>query len=67
MPLKRGTSAKTVSGNIRELHQGKTYAQTRAKYGKAKANKQAVAIALSTRRKSGKRGGKPDEISRGRR
>lgn len=52
MPLKKGTSKKTVSKNIRELHQGKTYARTRKKFGAKKANKQAVAIALNERRKS---------------
>lgn len=51
MPLKKGSSKKTVSANIRELHTGKTYAKTAAKFGKGKANKQAVAIALSTARK----------------
>lgn len=54
MPLKRGKSKATVSTNIRELHGGKTFAHTAKKFGKAKANKQAVAIALSTARKSGK-------------
>lgn len=52
MPLKRGKSNKVVSQNIRELHTGKTYAKTEKKFGKAKANKQAVAIALSEKRKS---------------
>jgi hypothetical protein len=52
MPLASGTSRATVSGNIRELHTGKTYARTKAKFGKDKANKQAVAIALSQKRKS---------------
>ncbi len=51
MPLKRGSSRKTISSNIEELHTGKTYAKTRAKLGKAKADKQAVAIALSQARK----------------
>jgi len=51
MPLKRGTSKKVVSENIKEFHQGKTYARTEAKYGKAKADKQAVAVALSQKRK----------------
>jgi len=52
MPLKRGSSRKTVSSNIRELHKGPTYARTRRKFGAARANKQAVAIALSQKRKS---------------
>lgn len=52
MPLKSGKSPKTVGGNIRELHEGKTFQVTQQKFGKAKANKQAVAIALSTARKS---------------
>lgn len=56
MALKRGTSKKTVSKNISEFHKGKTYAHTKAKFGKAKANKQAVAVAMATKRKSGKKG-----------
>lgn len=52
MPLKRGKSQKVVSENIAELHQGKTYAKTKAKFGKKKADKQAVAIALDRQRRS---------------
>lgn len=51
MPLKQGSSNRVVSENIRELHGGKTYARTAEKFGKEKANKQAVAIALSQARK----------------
>lgn len=46
MPLKSGVSSKTISANIRELHGGRTYEKTKMKYGKNKANKQAIAIAL---------------------
>jgi len=54
MPLKSGKGKKTISSNIRELHGGKTYAHTAAKFGKKKANKQAVAIAMNKARKSGR-------------
>lgn len=56
MPLKVGKSNKVVSKNIRELHKGKQYEATKKKYGKEKADKQAVAIALSETRKKPKRG-----------
>jgi hypothetical protein len=55
MPLQKGKSPKVVSNNIRELHTGKTFAKTEAKFGKQKADKQAVAIALSETRKSPKK------------
>jgi len=51
MPLAKGHSPKTISKNISEFHKGPTYAHTLAKFGKKKANKQAVAVALSTARK----------------
>lgn len=57
MPLKSGSSEKVISSNIRELHGGKTYAHTAGKFGKARANKQAVAIALSEARKGHATGG----------
>ena len=52
MPLTPGSSSKTIGKNIREFHTGKTYAHTRAKFGKDRANKQAIAVALSEARKS---------------
>jgi hypothetical protein len=55
MPLKRGTSQKTISSNIGEFHGGDTYAHTARKFGTDRANKQAVAVALNQARKSGKR------------
>lgn len=52
MPLKKGKSKKVLSKNIKELHTGKTYAKTEKKFGKDKANKQAIAIAFAKARKS---------------
>lgn len=52
MPLTSGKSQKTVSKNISELHSGATYAKTKKKFGKKKADTQAVAIALSKARES---------------
>lgn len=57
MPLKPGSSKAVVSQNISEFHTGKTYAHTAAKFGKDRANKQAIAVALSTARKYGKASG----------
>lgn len=53
MPLTKGSSRKTVSKNIVELHTGKTHAKTEAKSGKKAADKQSVAIALDQARRSG--------------
>lgn len=52
MPLKKGKSKKTLSSNISEFHKGKTYSKTRKKFGKKKANKQAIAVAFAQRRRS---------------
>lgn len=51
MPLQPGASKKVVSENIREFHGGPTYMRTAKKYGKKKADKQAVAVALSNARR----------------
>lgn len=49
MPLKKGSSKKVISANIRELEHSKT------KAGLKRTHKQNVAIAMSTARKSKKR------------
>lgn len=58
MPLKPGGSRATVSQNIKEFHTGNTYAKTEAKFGKAKADKQAIAASLSEARRTGGRSAK---------
>ena len=55
MPLKRGKSRATISGNIAELHGGATYARTMAKFGAKRANRQAVAIAMKEAGKARRR------------
>jgi hypothetical protein len=55
MPLTPGNSKPIISNNIREFHTGKTFAHTAAKFGKKRADKQAIAVALSTARRSAKK------------
>jgi hypothetical protein len=52
MPLKKGKSRATISSNIREFLKGKTSARTRRKFGKKKAQAQAVAVAMRAAGKS---------------
>jgi hypothetical protein len=52
MPLKKSTSSKATEENFHEVRHGKTYARTKKKFGRQKANKQMVAIVLSNKRKA---------------
>jgi len=54
-PLIKGKSKKTISKNISEFHKGGTYEATKAKFGKETADKQAIAAAMETARRSGKK------------
>jgi hypothetical protein len=54
MPLKPGKGKKTIEGNISEFHKGETYKRTLKKYGKKKADAQAIAVAESQARRSKK-------------
>lgn len=55
MPLKKGKSKKAISSNIRELHKGPQYRRTKRKFGKATADRQAVAAALNVSKPKKKR------------
>jgi hypothetical protein len=52
MPVRPGAPA---GETIKEFHTGKTYARTRRKFGKKRADKQAVAVGLATERKRPRR------------
>ena len=59
MPLMKGTSSKTMSKNVKELvdtYEKKGKIGTSKPKSKKAAIKQAVAIAYSVKRKSGKKG-----------
>jgi len=44
MPGRKG--AKNVGSNISEFHKGPTYKRTKAKFGKKKADRQAIAVGM---------------------
>lgn len=54
MPLDKSGSSDALAGNFDELRHGKTFKKTEKKYGKKRARKQMIAIALKTQRE-GKR------------
>jgi len=60
MPLE----GKSISEDIREFHGGNTYSNTRRKFGKSTANRQAIAAAYANQRSKAKRS--PKRQMRGR-
>ena len=53
MPLSPGSDKRPISKNISEFHHGPTFERTKAKFGAAAADRQAVAVAMSNARKTG--------------
>ena len=62
VPLHPGSSNKVKSENISEFHTGPTYAHTKAKFGKARADAQAIAAAYANAKRHPKKkaGGGPN-------
>lgn len=50
MPLIKSSSKQATESNFHELRQGKTFAHTEKKFGKKRADRQMVAIALENKR-----------------
>jgi hypothetical protein len=48
----KGKSQNVISKNIAEFHGGETYQKTKKKFGKEKADRQAIAVALAEARRS---------------
>jgi hypothetical protein len=57
MPLLKGKKKATIKKNFEEFGKGKTYKATEKKYGKEKANRQRIAVVLSTARGKKKKKG----------
>ena len=55
MPLIKRSSKAATKENFRELGKGATYARTKQKKGKKRANKQRIAIVLKNKREAAKR------------
>lgn len=54
MPLIESTSKEATRKNFEEFGAGKTYARTKKKLGKKRADKQRIAVVLSNKRKAEK-------------
>lgn len=55
MPLRKGSDRKTTRENFEEFGRGKTYARTRRRFGKRRADKQRIAVVLENKRRSAAR------------
>ena len=59
MPLIDSDTPAATKDNFEEFGKGPTYAKTTKKFGKAKANKQRIAVVLSNKRKAA---GQPEKM-----
>jgi hypothetical protein len=58
MPLRKSASKAATRKNFEEFGAGRTYAATKKKSGKRKADKQRIAVVLQNKRKSAAKGKK---------
>lgn len=54
MPMSKGSSKEKTRKNFEEFGAGKTYAHTKKRFGKKRADKQRIAAVLNNKRKSAK-------------
>lgn len=59
MPLRKGSSRDVISANIADQMKGPQHAQTAAKFGEDRANKQAVAVAYAVAKRGKNKGKSP--------
>lgn len=52
MPLINSDTQAATRDNFREFGKGRTYARTKRKFGKKKADKQRIAVILKNKRKA---------------
>lgn len=52
MPLEKSSSKAATKRNFEEFGRGKTYARTKRKFGKKRADRQRIAVVLSNKRKA---------------
>jgi hypothetical protein len=52
MPLIKSDTQAATEANFHELRHGKTFSKTKKKYGKKRAQKQMIAIALKNKRQA---------------
>lgn len=52
MPLRKSASKSATRANFEEFGRGKTYARTKKRYGKKRADRQRIAVVLNNKRKA---------------
>ena len=64
MPLRKSASKAATRKNFEEFGAGRTYAATKKKFGRKKADKQRIAVVLQNKRKAAAKGKKKRSTGR---